>query len=75
MLAHVELRMILLVPVLSSVAFFCHVIANTGAMLVVGQERSKEDTTLTVEPGCSGDSRVPPSTRATELSHVTLWLA
>ena len=31
-----------------------HVIANAGAMLVVGQERSREDTALTVEPGCSG---------------------
>jgi hypothetical protein len=32
-----------------------HVIANTGAMLVVGQERSKEGTALTVEPGLAGE--------------------
>ena len=52
-----------------------HVIANAGAMLTLGQERSKEDTALTVEPRFSGDSKAPPSTRATELSDVTLWLA
>jgi hypothetical protein len=32
-----------------------YVIANTGAMLDIGQERSKEETALTAEPHCGPD--------------------
>src|SRR5215467_2876127 len=31
-------------------------IANTGAMLDIGQERSKENAALAVEPRCAADS-------------------
>jgi hypothetical protein len=33
-----------------------YTIANTGAMLTVGQECSKERTALAAEPGCAADS-------------------
>jgi hypothetical protein len=42
--------------------------------LVVGQERTREDTALTVKPGCSG-IKCCQAPKATELSQVTLWLA
>jgi len=31
-------------------------IASTGAMLDIGQERSRENTALAAEPGCTADS-------------------
>jgi len=31
-----------------------HVIANTGAMLKIGQKRSRDKTALTVESDCGG---------------------
>jgi hypothetical protein len=33
-----------------------YTIANTGAMLIVGQKRSREPTALTAEPRCTSDS-------------------
>jgi hypothetical protein len=42
-----------------------YVIANTGAMLDIGQERSKEETALTAEPHCGPDFTYPRSPHAT----------
>jgi hypothetical protein len=39
-----------------------YVIANTGAMLDIGQERSKEKAALTAEPHCGSDLTYPPRT-------------
>jgi len=37
-------------------------IANTGAMLDIGQERSKENAALAVEPRCATDSNSASTT-------------
>jgi hypothetical protein len=34
-------------------------IASTGAMLDIGQERSRENAALAAEPGCAADSTAP----------------
>src|SRR5438309_6549151 len=34
-----------------------YIIARTGAMLSIGQERSRENAALAAEPGCNGDSK------------------
>ena len=44
-----------------------YVIANTGVMLDLGQERSKEETALTAEPHCRLDFSYPSTPHATEL--------
>jgi hypothetical protein len=43
-----------------------YVIANTGAMLDIGQERSKEETALTAEPHCEADLIYRRTPHATE---------
>src|SRR6516162_7311191 len=35
-----------------------YTIARTGAMLLIGQERSREKPALAVEPSCNGDSKL-----------------
>src|SRR5690349_1966452 len=35
-----------------------YIIARTGAMLSIGQERSRENAALAAEPGCNGDSKL-----------------
>jgi len=35
-----------------------YIIATTGAMLSIGQERSRENAALAAEPGCNGDSKL-----------------
>jgi len=43
-----------------------YVIANTGAMLDIGQERSKEETALAAEPHCGTDLTHSTTPYATE---------